>query len=43
MLSRLDLSSLPVFPRPVFCLRPFIRTHHDATTWLHPDTMDFKG
>jgi glycosyltransferase involved in cell wall biosynthesis len=40
---RLDVIHFPAFPPPLSCFRPFIWTLHDATPWLHPDTMDFKG
>jgi glycosyltransferase involved in cell wall biosynthesis len=40
---KLDLVHFPSFPPAVACLRRFIWTLHDATPWLHPDTMDLKG
>ena len=39
----LDLIHFPAFPPPVACFRPFVWTLHDATPWLHPETMDWKG
>lgn len=39
----LDLIHFPAFPPPLYCLRPFIWTLHDATPWLYPETMDLKG
>jgi glycosyltransferase involved in cell wall biosynthesis len=40
---RLDLIHFPALPPPVACFRPFIWTLHDATPWLYPETMDWKG
>jgi glycosyltransferase involved in cell wall biosynthesis len=42
-LHKLDLIHFPALPPPVACFRPFVWTLHDATPWLYPGTMDFKG
>jgi len=39
----LDLIHFPAFPPPLACFRPFIWTLHDATAWLYPETMNWKG
>jgi len=40
---RLDLIHFPAFPPAMACFRPFIWTLHDATPWLYPETMSWKG
>lgn len=39
----LDLIHFPTFPPPLTCLRPTVWTIHDATPWVHPETMSLKG
>jgi glycosyltransferase involved in cell wall biosynthesis len=39
----LDLIHFPALPPAAACFRPFVWTLHDATPWLHPETMDLKG
>jgi len=39
----LDLIHFPTFPPPLLCLRPTVWTIHDATPWVHPETMSLKG
>jgi len=39
----LDLIHFPALPPAALCWRPFVWTLHDATAWLHPETMDLKG
>jgi glycosyltransferase involved in cell wall biosynthesis len=39
----LDIIHFPGFPAPLACFRPFIWTLHDATAWLYPETMNWKG
>jgi glycosyltransferase involved in cell wall biosynthesis len=39
----LDLVHFPALPPAAACFRPFVWTLHDATPWLHPETMDLKG
>jgi glycosyltransferase involved in cell wall biosynthesis len=39
----LDLVHFPAFPPALACFRPTIWTIHDATAWLYPETMSWKG
>ncbi len=39
----LDLLHFPAFPPCVACRHPYVWTLHDATPWLRPETMDWKG
>jgi glycosyltransferase involved in cell wall biosynthesis len=39
----LDLIHFPTFPPALACFRPSIWTIHDATAWLYPETMSWKG
>jgi glycosyltransferase involved in cell wall biosynthesis len=39
----LDLIHFPTFPPALACFRPTIWTIHDATAWLYPETMSWKG
>jgi glycosyltransferase involved in cell wall biosynthesis len=39
----LDLFHFPTFPPALACFRPTIWTIHDATAWLYPETMSWKG
>lgn len=39
----LDIIHFPGFPAPLACFRPFIWTLHDATSWLYPETQNWKG